>query len=101
MPRRCQRRFAQLARPRTPSWIAIARLPRICFDSLPAVTPAPVEPTCPRRNESAMTTSPMQALATALRRNGLIRFIETYAEQCPSGHLKDLVVEELGPGRTM
>jgi 7-keto-8-aminopelargonate synthetase-like enzyme len=43
----------------------------------------------------------MQALATALRQNGLIRFIESYADECPTSHLKDLVVEELGPGRNM
>jgi 7-keto-8-aminopelargonate synthetase-like enzyme len=43
----------------------------------------------------------MQVLATALRRNGLIRFIETYADECPNSHLKDLVVDELGPGRSM
>jgi 7-keto-8-aminopelargonate synthetase-like enzyme len=43
----------------------------------------------------------MHQLATVLRRNGLIRFIEHYAEQCPTSHLKDLVVDEMGPGRRM
>lgn len=46
-----------------------------------------------------MTSSPMQKLAQALRQNGLIRFIEHFAEQFPTGHLKDLIVDEIGPGR--
>lgn len=44
---------------------------------------------------------PMQALARALRQNGLIRFIEHFAERFPDRHLKDLVVDEMGPNRTM
>jgi 7-keto-8-aminopelargonate synthetase-like enzyme len=43
----------------------------------------------------------MHQLATVLRRNGLIRFIEHYAEQCATSHLKDMVVDEMGPGRRM
>jgi 7-keto-8-aminopelargonate synthetase-like enzyme len=46
-----------------------------------------------------MSDSPMTQLARALRQNGLIRFIEHFAEQFPTSHLKDLVVEEIGPGR--
>lgn len=46
-----------------------------------------------------MTTPPMQKLAQALRQNGLIRFIEHFAAQFPTNHLKDLVVDEIGPGR--
>jgi 7-keto-8-aminopelargonate synthetase-like enzyme len=46
-----------------------------------------------------MANSPMQKLAQALRQNGLIRFIEHFAAQFPTGHLKDLVVDEIGPGR--
>jgi 7-keto-8-aminopelargonate synthetase-like enzyme len=42
---------------------------------------------------------PMQKLAQALRQNGLIRFLEHFAEQFPSCHLKDLVVDEVGPNR--
>jgi 7-keto-8-aminopelargonate synthetase-like enzyme len=34
-----------------------------------------------------------------LRQNGLIRFIEHFAELFPTAHLKDLVVDEIGPGR--
>jgi 7-keto-8-aminopelargonate synthetase-like enzyme len=43
----------------------------------------------------------MQKLAHALRQHGLVRFIEHYAGQFPSSHLKDLVVDEIGPHRTM
>src|SRR5437868_12232986 len=48
-----------------------------------------------------MTTSPMHKLAQVLRQHGLIRFIEHYAEEFPTSHLKDLVVDELGPHRAM
>jgi 7-keto-8-aminopelargonate synthetase-like enzyme len=41
----------------------------------------------------------MSKLATVLRRNGLVRFIEHYAELFPDSHLKDVVVEEIGPHR--
>src|SRR5262249_40835707 len=39
----------------------------------------------------------------ALRQNGLIRFIEHFAEMFPaaSSHLKDLVVEHIGPDRAV
>jgi 7-keto-8-aminopelargonate synthetase-like enzyme len=48
-----------------------------------------------------MSTTPMQHLASVLRQNGLIRFIEHFAELCPTSHLKDLTVDSLGPNRTM
>jgi 7-keto-8-aminopelargonate synthetase-like enzyme len=41
----------------------------------------------------------MQKLATVLRRNGLVRFMEHYAELFPDSHLKDVVVEEMGVSR--
>jgi 7-keto-8-aminopelargonate synthetase-like enzyme len=41
----------------------------------------------------------MSKLASVLRRNGLVRFIEHYAELFPESHLKDAVVEEIGPHR--
>jgi 7-keto-8-aminopelargonate synthetase-like enzyme len=44
---------------------------------------------------------PMQALNRVLRQNGLIRFVEHFRERFPTTHLKDLVVDELGPNRTM
>ncbi len=46
-----------------------------------------------------MTALPMQKLATVLRRNGLVRFLEHYAELFPTSHLKDMVVEEMGGNR--
>src|SRR5215831_18171661 len=48
-----------------------------------------------------MSSSPMQQLAGVLRQNGLIRFIEHFAELFPTSHLKDLTVDELGPNRQM
>src|SRR5438876_1843292 len=46
-----------------------------------------------------MSHLPMQKLAKVLRQNGLIRFIEHYGELFPHSHLKDLVVDEMGPHR--
>jgi glycine C-acetyltransferase len=46
-----------------------------------------------------MSNPPMHKLAQVLRQNGLIRFIEHFAELFPNTHLKDLVVDEIGPGR--
>jgi 7-keto-8-aminopelargonate synthetase-like enzyme len=46
-----------------------------------------------------MTVLPMQKLAGVLRRNGLVRFLEHYAELFPTSHLKDVVVEEMGANR--
>ena len=45
--------------------------------------------------------TPMQQLVKVLRQNGLIRFIEHFAALFPDAHLKDLVVDELGPNREM
>jgi 7-keto-8-aminopelargonate synthetase-like enzyme len=44
---------------------------------------------------------PMQTLNRAMRQNGLIRFIEHFAERFPTSHLKDLVVDVMGPDRAM
>jgi 7-keto-8-aminopelargonate synthetase-like enzyme len=41
----------------------------------------------------------MQQLAAALRQNGLIRFIEHFAELFPTTHMKDMVVDRMGPNR--
>jgi 7-keto-8-aminopelargonate synthetase-like enzyme len=41
----------------------------------------------------------MQQLVKAMRQSGLVRFIEHFAELFPTAHLKDLVVDEAGPGR--
>jgi 7-keto-8-aminopelargonate synthetase-like enzyme len=48
-----------------------------------------------------MAPTPMQSLAQAVRQHGLVRFIEHYAREYPDAHLKDLVVDELGPHREM
>jgi 7-keto-8-aminopelargonate synthetase-like enzyme len=44
----------------------------------------------------------MQQLTRALRQHGLVRFVEHFADLFPeSVHLKDLVVDRIGPGREM
>lgn len=48
-----------------------------------------------------MATTPMEHLTATLRRNGLVRFLDHFAQQFPDSHMKDLVVDELGPGRFM
>lgn len=48
-----------------------------------------------------MNSTAMRRLVRALRSNGLIRFMEHYESLFPTTHLKDLVVEELGPHREM
>jgi glycine C-acetyltransferase len=48
-----------------------------------------------------MNSSPMDNLGLALRQHGLVRFVEYFARQFPSAHLKDLVVDRLGPNREM
>jgi 7-keto-8-aminopelargonate synthetase-like enzyme len=46
-----------------------------------------------------MSQSPMQHLTRVLRQNGLVRFVEHFGELFPTAHLKDLVVERIGPNR--
>jgi glycine C-acetyltransferase len=48
-----------------------------------------------------MSISPIRNLMQAMKQHGLIRFIEHYAKEFPEAHLKDLVVDELGPNREM
>ena len=43
--------------------------------------------------------SPMAKLGDALRRNTLVRIIEKFGEEHADSHLKDLVIDEQGPGR--
>jgi 7-keto-8-aminopelargonate synthetase-like enzyme len=43
--------------------------------------------------------SPMLKLGDALRRNTLVRIIEQFSEEHADSHLKDLVIDEVGPGR--
>ena len=50
-----------------------------------------------------MSDSPMRILAGALRQNGLVRFLDHFHKLFPNSrsHLKDLVVDRLGPDRVM
>jgi 7-keto-8-aminopelargonate synthetase-like enzyme len=48
-----------------------------------------------------MSDTPLQHLAAVLRQNGLIRFIEHFAELFPTRHLKDLIVDHIGPDRNI
>jgi glycine C-acetyltransferase len=43
--------------------------------------------------------SPMEKLGDALRQNTLVRIIERFGEEHADSHLKDLVLDEAGPGR--
>lgn len=42
---------------------------------------------------------PIQNLYQSLRRNGVVRFMEHFQTMFPDSHMKDLVVDEAGPGR--
>jgi glycine C-acetyltransferase len=42
---------------------------------------------------------PMDKLGDALRQNTLVRIIERFGEEHADSHLKDLVIDEAGPGR--
>jgi 7-keto-8-aminopelargonate synthetase-like enzyme len=46
-------------------------------------------------------SDPMRRLEANLRRTSMVRYIEHFARLFPDSHMKDLVVDELGPGRTM
>ena len=47
-----------------------------------------------------MTASvPMENLGRGLRQNTLVRIIEQFGRDHPDAHLKDLVIDEAGPGR--
>jgi glycine C-acetyltransferase len=48
-----------------------------------------------------MATTPLQTLAQAMRQHALVRFVEHYAKEYPDAHLKDLVVDAMGPHREM
>jgi 7-keto-8-aminopelargonate synthetase-like enzyme len=43
----------------------------------------------------------MQELIRVMRQSGTVRFMEHYEELFPTDHLKDLVADEVGPGREM
>jgi 7-keto-8-aminopelargonate synthetase-like enzyme len=44
---------------------------------------------------------PIDRLTAALRGSGLSRLVELFAQQFPDDHLKDMVVDAAGPGRTI
>lgn len=46
-------------------------------------------------------STPMDNLVAALKKHGLVRFLEHFADQYAGSHLKDVVVDEMGPQRTM
>lgn len=48
-----------------------------------------------------MNGTPLHQLIAGLRQNALIRFLEHYAELYPTTHQKDLVVDRIGPNRTI
>lgn len=48
-----------------------------------------------------MNSSPMHNLGLAMRQHGLVRFVDYFARHFPSAHLKDLIVDRLGPNREM
>jgi 7-keto-8-aminopelargonate synthetase-like enzyme len=48
-----------------------------------------------------MAMTPLQTLAQAMHQHALVRFVEHYAKEYPDAHLKDLVVDALGPHREM
>jgi len=46
-------------------------------------------------------SDPMRRLTENLRRSSLVRFLDHFAQLFPDSHMKDLVVDEMGPGRVM
>jgi glycine C-acetyltransferase len=49
--------------------------------------------------DAMIATAPMEKLGQALRQNTLVKIIERFEEDYPDIHLKDLVVDRIGPGR--
>jgi 7-keto-8-aminopelargonate synthetase-like enzyme len=46
-------------------------------------------------------SDPMRRLAETLRRSSIVRFLDHFARLYPDSHMKDLVVDELGPEREL
>ena len=44
---------------------------------------------------------PMDRLTAALRNTSMVRFLDHFARLFPESHMKDMIVDELGPGRSM
>jgi 7-keto-8-aminopelargonate synthetase-like enzyme len=46
-------------------------------------------------------SDPMRRLAETLKRSSIVRFLDHFQQLYPDSHMKDLVVDELGPGREL
>ena len=46
-------------------------------------------------------SEPMRRLAETLSRSSIVRFLDHFARLYPESHMKDLVVDEVGPGREL
>src|SRR5262249_27393681 len=55
----------------------------------------------PGARTGGMSDTPLRHLTAVLRQNGLARFIEHFEQLFPTSHLKDLVVDRVGPHRTV
>jgi 7-keto-8-aminopelargonate synthetase-like enzyme len=44
---------------------------------------------------------PMKRLTETLRKSSIVRFLDHFASLFPDSHMKDMVVDEVGPGRAM
>src|SRR4051794_8743003 len=55
----------------------------------------------PGKRMTRMSPLPLDNLRQAVRQHALVRFMEHYAREFPDAHLKDLVVDDLGPHREM
>jgi 7-keto-8-aminopelargonate synthetase-like enzyme len=53
------------------------------------------------QKSEAKSEAPMGLLAKAVRQHGLVRFMDYFARQFPDCHLKDMVVDQVGPHREM
>src|SRR5271166_3893651 len=49
--------------------------------------------------DSAKMFLPIRRLHESLRNNGVARFVEHFKSLFPDSHMKDLVVDAIGPGR--
>jgi len=46
-------------------------------------------------------SDPMRRLADTLKRSSMVRFLDHFAELYPESHMKDLIVDEVGPEREL
>ena len=51
--------------------------------------------------ETQTATAPIEKMGRALRQNTLVRIIEQFGADHAEAHLKDLVIDEVGPGRAV